>query len=70
MNSNEIISHITYKVKTEENISKRLKSRIFPHVNRDILWDKVRKYYSKAQLYIIRLMLIFTTLLDNRMGLV
>lgn len=65
-----IRSHVTYKWKTEEDESRRLKYRILRDGNRDILRDEVPKYYATTKFDIICLILIITKLLNERMGLV
>lgn len=62
--------HIVYKVKTEEDGTERLRTRICPHGNQDRGKDNVRKDCSTAQCDVIRLMLALVTFIDYRLGLV
>ena len=66
--ANIITSHVVYKIKTSENGTRTLKSRIVPHGNRDDDKDSVRKDSATAQLNVIRLLLSLVTFLGFRMG--
>ena len=66
--ANIITSHVVYKVKTDEDGTRTLKSRIVPHGNRDDEKDSIRKDSATAQLNIIRLLLSLVTFLGFRIG--
>lgn len=68
--ANILSSHVVYKQKNDEDGAMRLKTRIVPHGNRDIIKEKVRKNSARAQFEIISLMLTLVMLLPFRMGLV
>lgn len=68
--ANVISSHVIYKIKTEESGIRRLKARLCPHGNRDIMKDDIRKDSATAQFDVIRLMLTITTFLPMRIGVV
>eukprot|EP00171_Calliarthron_tuberculosum_P007062 IDg7062t1 len=68
MKSNVITSHVTYKIKVQEDNTLKLKSRICAHGNRDNDKDKVRKDSAAAQFPIIRLLAIISTLLGFKMA--
>lgn len=57
LNSNLKPSHVVYRIKTEENSQKRMKSRLYPNGNRAKLRKTVRKDCATAQFDIIRLLL-------------
>lgn len=66
--ANIITSHVVYKIKTSEDGSRKLKSRIVPHGNRDDKKDSIRKDSATVQLNIIRLPLSLVTFLGFRLG--
>ena len=66
--ANIITSHVVYKIKTAEDGTRTLKSRIVPHGNRDDDKDSIRKDSATAQLNIIRLLLSLVTFLGFRLA--
>jgi len=67
-NANVISSHVVYKLKTDEDGSRKLKARIVPHGNHDDEKDDVRKDSSNAPLHVIRLLLSLVTFFDFRIA--
>lgn len=65
---NVIASHVVYKLKVDEAGGMRLKARICPHGNRDIMKDEVRKDSSTAQYDVIRTALSVATTMDAVLG--
>lgn len=70
MKANVITSHVVYEVKTDEAGVRTLKAIIYPHSNRDMMKDELRKYSATAQYDIVRLMLSIKVLLPFNLGLV
>lgn len=69
-NENIISAHFVFKVKKEEDGSRRLKARLCPHGNRDQMKEDVRKDSATAQFHIIRLMLSLVVVLGFRIGVI
>lgn len=67
---NIIGAHFVFKIKQEEDGTRRLKARLCPHGNRDKLKDEVRKDSATAQFDIIRLMISIIVILGFRMGII
>lgn len=65
-----ISSHVTYKIKIEEDRRRRLKSKIFPHGNRDQMKDDIKKNSVTAEFYVIRLILAIVTFLSLRRSII
>ena len=66
--ANVITSHVVYKVKTDEEGTRKMKARIVPHGNHDDEKDNVRKDSSNASLFVVRLLLSLATFLHYRVG--
>lgn len=66
--ANIITSHVVYKVKTEKDGKRTIKSRVVSRGNRDDDKDSIRKDSTTAQLNIIRLLLFLVTFLGFRLA--
>lgn len=65
---NVIASHVVYKLKVDEKGGMKLKARICPHGNRDMLKDDVRKDASSAQFEVIRIAVSMATRMTGILG--
>lgn len=60
-NTNVISSHVVYRIKENEDGSRKLKARLVPHGNRDVERNSIRKDSSIAQFEVIRFLLFTVT---------
>lgn len=61
-----ITSHVIYKLKTNEDGSRKLKARIVPHGNHDDLKEDIRSDSSNAPLFVVQILLSLCTFLGFR----
>ena len=66
--ANVITSHVVYKLKTDEDGTRKMKARLVPHGNHDNEKDTVRKDSSNASLFVVRLLLSLATFLSFRIA--
>lgn len=67
---NIISSHFVFKVKKEEDGSRRFKARLSPHGNRVRINREIRKDSATAQFDIIRIILSMVAILGFRIGVI